>query len=284
MKHLILLSVLGSLAILAGCGDNQTHPDHSTYTGTGTGGGGGQLSCISNLDGKIDASEFQAKLGITANYLVGNDRTVNLVGTVDTAGHRLWDFSTDDTTDGLVGIQATTLEGKWYQASFPGGQWVAPADALGKVEGVYSADDGAIYLHGLASKEENGADGKTLLVYTEKVAVYRFPLSPGSTWTSVGEVQNATVNNLPYSGTHTYEVKDDATGELKLYDYTFTQAHRIRTTLTIKNPQGADVVRRQTGFASECVGEVTRATAKDNEPNEDFTVAAELRRLTAQTQ
>jgi hypothetical protein len=281
MKHLILSAALTALALFAGCGDNQTHPTHSTYTGSG-GGAGGSIACLPNLDGKIDATEFKAVLGIQVSYLVGNDRPVNLVGTVDTAGHRLWDYSTDDASDGVIGIEATSLVGKWYQASFTGGQWVAPADALGKIEGVYSSDDGAVYLHGLASKVESGAEGKTLLVYDEKVTVYRFPLAPGVSFTSESTVTNGIVNNLPYNGKHTYEVKDDATGELKLYDYDFTQAHRIRTTLTIHNAQGADVVRRQTGFVYECFGEVMRATAKDNEPSEDFTTAAELRRLTVQ--
>lgn len=281
MKHLVLSSIFGALALLAGCGDNGTHPTHSTYTGSG-GGQGGSFTCLPNLDGKIDASEFKAALDLEVSYLVGNDRPVNLTGAVDTAGHRVWDYSTDDATDGVINITATSLVGKWYQGSFTGGQWVAPADALGKIEGVYSADEGAIYLHGLASKEENGADGKTLLVYDQKVTVYRFPLAPGASWTSESTVTSGVVNNLPYNGKHTYDVKDDATGELKLYDYSFTQVHRIRTTLTIHNAQGADVVRRQTGFASECFGEVTRATAKDNETSDDFTTAAELRRLTVQ--
>lgn len=144
---------------------------------------------------------------------------------------------------------------------------------------MYSADDAAIYLHGLASKNPDGPGGKTLLAYDTKVAVYRFPLAKGSSWTSESTVTDAIVGNKPYSGTHSYAVRDDATGQLKLHDQTFTQVHRVRTTLTIENPQGADVVRRQTGFVFECFGEIVRATAKDDEPSDDFTTAAELRRL-----
>jgi hypothetical protein len=39
------------------------------------------------------------------------------------------------------------------------------------------------------------------------------------------------------------------------------------------------IVRRQVGWVFECFGEVARATAADNEPNDDFTTTAELRRL-----
>lgn len=280
MKKLSLALAASSL-LLAACGDNLTHPpDRSTYTETGS--GGNALTCVPNLDGKIDASELAAVLDVSVSYLIGKNRAVDLAGTNDGAGHKVWDFSKDYADDAKITIEAASVNGKWYQASFPDGQWVAPADAAESTEGVYSADDQAIYLHGLASKEENPAAplGKTLIVYKEKVAVYRFPLAPGASWTSVGEVENALANGLPYTGTHTYEVKDDATGQLALHDLTFTQAHRIRTTLSITGPVGPDAtVKRQTGFVYECFGEVLRATAAVNEPNEDFTQAAELRRL-----
>ena len=280
MNKLTLLALAAASVVLAACGDNLTHPpDRSTYTETGS--GGNALTCLPNLDGKVSNEELAAALDISVSYLIGKNRAVDLVGVTDGSGKRVWDFSKDYADDAKIEIAATSLVGRWYQASFPDGQWVAPADAAESTEGVYSADDQAIYLHGLASKEENPAAplGKTLIAYKQKVAVYRFPLELGASWISVGEVENAMANGLPYTGTHTYEVKDDGTGELQLHDFTFTQAHRIRTTLTITGPIGADVVKRQTGFVSECFGEVLRATAAVDEPNVDFTQAAELRRV-----
>jgi hypothetical protein len=38
-------------------------------------------------------------------------------------------------------------------------------------------------------------------------------------------------------------------------------------------------VTRQTSFFFECFGEVARATSQPNETQDDFTTAAELRRL-----
>jgi hypothetical protein len=42
---------------------------------------------------------------------------------------------------------------------------------------------------------------------------------------------------------------------------------------------GATVITRQTSFLFECFGEVARATSVQNEENEKFTTAAEVRRL-----
>jgi len=275
----MLASMLASSVALAGCGDNLTVPTHPGYDG-GTEGDAGQLSCVPNLDGKVEAAEFKAVLNTPVSYLVGMSRTVDLAGKKDSQGNLSWVFSQDFSDDGSITISAADLNGRWYQSSFPDGQWVSPSDLAGTIDGVYASDDQAVYLLGLASTAENPPAGKTLLVYDTKVAVYRFPLEPGASWTSVGHVTKATVGNLPYSGTHTYQIADDGMGQLALHSLTFAQAHRIRTTLTITAPAGpSTTVKRQTGFVFECFGEVTRATAALNEPNDNFTTAAELRRL-----
>lgn len=196
----------------------------------------------------------------------------------------VWDFSEVSAGDELSIIQATSLEGQWYEASYPDGQWAAPADTEGTTQGIYSTDGQAIYLLGLASVVESPPTGQTLLAYDEKVAVYRFPLTPGTSFTSVGNVtaNGSMVGGLPYKGTHTYEVKDDAVGKLKTSTLTFCEVHRVRTKLTMTGPVGpAATVRRQTGFVYECYGEVVRATA-DGDGSDDFMTADELRRLKLQ--
>ena len=275
MKHLAILA-LGALC--AGCGDNLSHPpDRPDYTNDA-----GPLQCVPNLDGKIEAAELKTVLDVPVSYVVsppGQERAVDLVGETDGAGHSIWDFSQDFASDTKATISATALTDKWFQASFPNGQWVAPVDAGGSIEGIYSADDQAIYLHGIASKEEAPAAGKTLVVYDAPVAVYRLPLVPGASWVSVGKAANAMINGLPYAGTDTYEAKDDATGQVLLHDFTFTQVHRLRTKVTLAPAAGATQVTRQVSFMFECYGEVARVTSKTGEPNEDFTSAAEVRRL-----
>src|SRR5262249_50076776 len=149
-----------SMAALAGCGDNLSHPP------VDAGADAGVFACIPNLDGKIEASELKAALNLPVTYVVsppGAQRTVDLVGQTDGAGQPTWNFSQDFAADQKVVIAATSLDEKWYQASFPDGQWVAPVDAAGADEAVYSADDQAIYLLGIASKDEKPKEGQTLV-------------------------------------------------------------------------------------------------------------------------
>jgi hypothetical protein len=266
---------------VTGCGDNQTHPppDHGGYGG---GSGDVPLSCVPNLDGRIDATEMKATLGVPVTFLVSppnQTRPVDLAGTVDDAGKRTWDWSADVASDRTAQIEATALEGKWYASSFPKGQFVTPLDAAGTLENVYAEDDAALWLLGVASAEKDPPSGRTLLVYTAPIALYRFPLEVGSTWVSTGEIVGGKLHGFPYAGKDVYEVKDLATGQLVLRDLTFTQAHRVQTRVTVSPATGKAVSTRQDSFLFECFGEVARATSEPNEPKDDFTTAAEVRRL-----
>lgn len=278
MPHLSFVTV-ALFAFLAACvADNKTHPDHSAYDA----GAPAPLDCLPNLDGKIDSAEVKAVLGVPVKYLVspvGKDRTVDVVGAVDSAGRRSWKMDVDLADDQAITVSASSVDGKWYATSFPGAQFVAPFDAAARLEAVYAQDATALFLLGLASKDPSPTEGKTLLVYATPISVFRFPLAPGKTWTSSSAVSNATVRGLPYAGTDTYEVTDDATGALDLIDLKFTQAHRIRTKVTTAPSAGANVVTQQVSFVFECFGEVARATSKQGEPNADFTMAAEVRRF-----
>jgi hypothetical protein len=279
MQHVALAFASALLAAGSiGCGDNLTHPpDRDPVTQDG-----GTLACTPNLDGRIDAAELRAAYDIPVSYLVSpptEARKVDLEGQSDGKGGHIWDFSQDFASDKLATLTASKVEGKWYAASFPAGQFAAPLDAAGTLDGVYVADNSAISLLGVASVSEKPKEGKTLLVYDAPVAIYRFPLEPGKSWVSTGQVVNGTIRGLPYAGKDTYEVKDDALGTLDLHDFTFQSVHRVRTKVTVAPAVGAATTELQVGFVFECFGEVVRATSKQNETNQDFTAAAEVRRL-----
>lgn len=266
------------LLLLAACGENRTFPTRDAYTAPTL----EPLSCVPNLDGKIDVGELQAALGIPVRYLVnpaGSSRPVNVAGATTTAGTRDWDLATDYADDQVATVQAEALGAQWFASHFAGGQWVAPLDLGGRTLGVYSQDTEALSLHGYASPEEAAPEGKTLVVYAAPVALYRFPLEVGKSWVAVGTVSNATLRGIPYAGRDTYQMKVDAAGQLELPDLSFTQVLRVRTTTTIEAAVGQSVTRRQVGWLFECYGEVARAAAPDGETADDFTQAAELRRL-----
>lgn len=277
--RLISLTLIGSGLVVAACGENETPPPaKSPYVSAEP----EALPCVPNLDGKIEASELSPQLGVAATYLVspaGAERAVDLVGT-ERDGKRSWSLGLDFADDQVARISAQKLEGKWYAAEFAGltDAIVTPIDAGGLTEGIYTHDETAFSLHGVASASPDGPN-KTLLRYDQPIALYRFPLAPGVEYSTTGEVKNGTFRGLPYAGRDTYEVKVDAAGELSLPDFTVTQALRVRTKVTVSPAAGQVTTQRQTSFLFECLGELARATSKLDEPDEDFTTATELRRL-----
>jgi hypothetical protein len=281
MHRTTITAITALLLCVAACGDNQTPaPPRGEYQAAAP----TPLPCVPNLDGKIEAKELTPALGITATYLIspsGKDRPVDVAGATNSAGQLVWSFGTDYADDATLTLAAQPLDGKWYASSFPGlvKPFVTPIDAGDLTEGVYTQDDQGIYLHGVASSKQDPPEGKTLLVYGTKVALYQFPLTPGAAWTSIGEVKNGTFRGLPYAGRDTYDVKVDGAGQLVLPDLTLTQAMRVRTLVTVAPAAGQTTTQRQVGFLFECLGEVARATSKLNEPDENFTDATELRRL-----
>lgn len=273
-------SAVAALLALAACaGDNETHPADATAYDAGP---SAALACVPNLDGKIEANELQAAIGVPARYLVsaaGKSRTVDLVGKVDAEGRRVWDMSATSLDDQAAVIRAQAIDGKWYAASFPGAKFVAPFDAGDAIEAIYSSDAHAIYLLGLASTTADPPEGRTLYVYDAPIALYRFPLAAGVHYTQTGKATNATLRGLPFAATDTYDVSVDAAGTVILPELTFTQALRVRTQLTISPAVGKVTTQRQVSFFFECFGEVARATSANDEPTDDFSTAVEIRRL-----
>jgi hypothetical protein len=152
---------------------------------------------------------------------------------------------------------------------------------------VYSQDERALRLHGVASVLESPPEGQTLLVYDQPIDFFPFPLILGKTWTQTGVVTNGILQGLsPWSQDDLYEVEVDAAGELRLPDFTFTQVLRISTKVTVMPKAGTaeGYSQRQVSFVFECFGEVGRASSllfRDPalDPGKNFTVAREVRRL-----
>lgn len=280
MRALIVIIAVTSIAVCASaCGENLTHPLYDSYDA----GIPAPLACVPNLDGKIDADEIQPAIGIPLSYLVspsGVTRTVDVAGTTDANGHTVWDFSVSYANDEVASIQAQNLAGKWYASSFPAdGAFVVAQDAGDRLEGVILFDSNGYHLLGLASTDQNPPEGQTLYVYNTPIDVFRFPLAPGLTYTSTASVSNAMLRGLPYTGQDSYTVNVDAAGELILPSITFTQSLRVRTTVVATPAAGAAVTTKQVSFLFECFGEVARATSQTGETQDDFTTAAEVRRL-----
>ncbi len=264
--------------LLASCVDNQTHlADVQAYDASAV-----AAACVPDLNGRIEASELQPALGVQASYRVSPaGQPVDVKGYVDDAGHRVWDWSHAATGDALIHISAQPLANQWYANAFAGGQFVVPFDAAGTLDSIYRQDSGGLWMLGMASSQPAPPEGKTLLPYADPVAILRFPLQVGASWTSTGKTLagQGILHGLPFASVDTYVVHVDASGRLELPDLTLTQAMRVRTSVTIVPVAGATTTRKQVSFLTECLGEVARATSQTAETQEDFSTAAEVRRL-----
>lgn len=267
------------VVLLAGCGDNLTLPPDRDPAAEPE---PQPLSCVPNLDSRIDEAELQPAIGTPVRYLVsppGATRAVDLAGEENGAGVRLWDFATDFADDQALTVTPGTLTGKWYAAAFADGAFVTPFDRNGDLESVGLVRDGALLLLGLASAAEMPPEGQTLLVYEPPITVVQFPVTVGQSFVSTGAIADGVARGLPYAGQDTYEVSVDALGLVDLPQLTFEQVLRVRTKVTVEPAVGAAVVRQQTSFFAECFAEVVRAQSADGEASADFSQAAELRRL-----
>ncbi|MBT9557748.1 MAG: hypothetical protein IV100_17060 [Myxococcales bacterium] len=271
-----LASALTATALLSACGENLTPTPRQAYSGDAP-----ALTCLPNLDGVITSSELGAAFGVTLSFLISPDGAERPVpqGEVTSDGQREWDFGSDYADDEILTVGPQRLETQWYRDSFPEGEIVLPADPSGATVGIYRQDEQAFWLLGSASADPNPPQGRTLLVYTEPVALFHFPIEAGAAWVSQGEIVQGELLGLPFTGRHTYEVEIVDSGRLLLPQLTFTQVLRARTRFIVEPAIGSTYSLRQTGFLFECFGEVARATSRLNEPDADFTVATELRRV-----
>jgi len=88
---------------------------------------------------------------------------------------------------------------------------------------------------------------------------------------------NGTTTGVPSSYTESYDAKVDAAGEVVTPFSTF-HVLRVRTVLT-RTVGALPTVVRTFAFVTDCFGPVVTLTSNPNETQDEFTQAAEIRRL-----
>jgi len=247
----------------AACGTNQTPQPEPAPT---------LPQCIPNRDGQITADELPIALGATLPYYVATSTSVDLV-----AQNGIYDLSQETPNSMVAAVGPVALGAQWYAASFPAGQFVV--DAGGGLDGIYHQDAQALWLDGTASQQQGAT--KTWIVYPTPLAVLRFPLADGATWTTASALPAGTeISGLPFLGNDALTVDVAAGARLDVPYVQFSPIVRVRTLATRTPSTGTPVVtKRTTLFMFECFGEVARAESNPDEPNADFTSAALLRRF-----
>ncbi|CAN5549837.1 hypothetical protein BH11MYX1_BH11MYX1_11410 [soil metagenome] len=230
-------------------------------------------SCVPNRDGQITADELPIAYGFTVAYYAAQNRTVNL-----TPANGVYDLSVEAPDDAVVALGPVQLASQWYAEQFPTGQFTV--DAGSGLDGIYHQDDRALWLDGTASQQEAPTAGKTLIRYADPIALLRFPLTDGLTYSTTAALASATVAGLPFVGTDKVDVNVTAGERLDVPYVEFSPVLRVRTNVTRTPSTGTPVVsKRTTIFMFECFGEVARAESKQDEAAEDFTTAAYIRRF-----
>ena len=262
----VLALTAAAIAFGAGCSENLTPASEPEP--------GAEFSCLPNLDGAVESREFPVLIGGIGQYTWANNVAVELSPGAESG----WEFSQPAPSEASIAIEA--ISEKWYAGQFPGAQFAIAQRPDRALDGVYSIDEQALWLHGVASPIDEGADGRTALPYTEPVPVIRFPLSNTSQWQALGTIETGELDGLPYVGTDRYQFAALGAGSLGIPGVEFAPAIRLSTAVSIAPAVGGEVVvSRQDSFIFECFGEVVRTVSRSNETDRDYSEADLLVRL-----
>ncbi len=266
-------SSLAALALIAvcataACQSNGTGPAKLPELG---------FSCLPDLDDRIEGVEMPVRTDFGTTFRVTAPNKLVTVSTRGTfaEGRRIWRWDDDDKDDELVTSKARPTQGFWFHKTFPDAQFSLPLDRTGDMLGLYRKDDEALWLLGFASKTEEPVAKRSLARYSHPIAVVRFPLYAGRSWTSSAKLSGAVVLGLPYAGEHRYHVDVESAGTLRLPEVSFGPALRVQTLVENQPLVGKPLVQHQSSIVFECFGEVARLVSAQKEAT-DGTSTGEL--------
>ena len=240
--------------------------------------------CQGDNDGVIQADELPWATGVAVPYLA------NAAGTtvaVQPAGQLIQGTTTWDFTQApgplAVALDLVDPADRWFGEHFPDASYAAPLFAHDlDVLAVFATYEDRFEMLGLASREEQPAQGQTLLIYDEPVEVYRFPLELGSSWTVSASFRDATLYGITNAGTEEYSFEVDTQGAVLLPGFTMENSLRIRVdvsqTFAVTSGDNPLLSVRHL-YVRECFGELARITSLSGQTDPDFELAAELRVL-----
>ena len=276
---------LVTLALVVGCPTAQTDPEPADDRVSW-----GTLElpaseCVGDADGVLEPAELVVVPGLApvAAFLVDVP-----FASVTLPGSR-WELDFPAEGDDEVHfLGPRELDGDWFGASFPEGQFSALTDVGGQTRSVYRRDGDSLLLLGIASAGE----GTTVLSYEPEVPVLPLPLEVGDSW-MVEAAAEGTHEGQDYpadlgaggvlSLVHRYEFEVQATGTVALPAADLPALLlRLRLTTEARNSYlglvGSESVRVDL-LVAECLGVVARVRSHPDELDPDFVDAAEVMRL-----
>jgi hypothetical protein len=230
--------------------------------------------CVPKGNGTITRDEVPMQAGLHATFRVAENVTVSTAGTTQPDGSRLWDLSQPLAGDHDVVVTTDDPTGSWYASSFSGATYATRLSDTQTLLGVFQATSTSLLLQGVVSPS-SGAQ-QTELSYSPAVTTLSFPMSLHTSWQTNANV-TGTAQGIAAAYVEQYATSVDAVGVLHIPYGTFA-VQRVHTVLT--RTVGAVVsIIRSDAFVAECFGTVATVTSQTDEPNDEFTNAAEVRRL-----
>lgn len=233
--------------------------------------GGGPLTCQPNADGLVGRDEVPLAAGLHATFRIAQNASFDTAGSPLPDGGKLWDLSVAFAGEQNSRVDTTPLAGAWFEADFAGATYSSRLSAAQELLGVFEVTSSALLLRGIVSP--TGGAARTELTYAPPVTVLAFPLAPAATWstsTTLSGVQGGFA--VTYFESYTSEV--DSSG-LLLSPFASFPVLRVRTELVRTGAFSA----RTFVFVTDCFGSVAAITSQLDEAQQEFTQAAELRRL-----
>jgi hypothetical protein len=231
--------------------------------------------CPFNGDGVLDRSEEPFVVGLGALFAVnpaGSTTPVSLTAVVG-----VWDFTAPVRDEVKVFDELQPPGGQWWSAEFPSATYAERLVDGQNLLGVYRATADRLELLGLVS-DQTGLT-QTLLSYATAIPLLQFPLRAGASWSADSDV-SGTLNGVVFAGHDHYDFSVDQRGMTKVPAGNFDT---LRLRIRFEESYGLYTVSRITYLhLAECYGAVARIRSQDGETSNDFTQAAEYRRLATQ--
>lgn len=253
--------------------------------------------CVPDHDGSISWEELVADpaLDVQATWTsnqAGTVVSVDVEGTDQGDGSYVWDFTSPTDQDVTWSSSLVGLQGLWFADSFPTATYVVGLDTSGDLLGVYQVDEASerLLLLGVASVEE----GEALLVYTEPVVAFEYPLVAGKSWSSVEVEATGHYEGEDYPQDygiygvvglrHTYRFQVDrhGTAQVPLGDFDVLRVRLTQQMTAVNETYGTTLATDTQSayfFMTECTGLVARIRSEEGVERPDFDKATEYLRL-----
>ena len=229
-------------------------------------------SCSFNGDGTITRDEESFIVGLGALFAVNAPGTPVPVDVVAKGG--VWDFSAPVSSERKQFDQLVTPSGQWWAADFPTATYAERIDDGQQAYGVFRVSADKLEMLGVVS--DQGGVSRTELTYATPIVALQFPLSVGTTWTSQSNVSGLAAG-YAFAAAEKYVFTVDQRGTTKVPAGSFDT---LRLRMDYTQYYGALVTTRISYLhLAECYGAVARVRSQDDETSNDFTQAAEYRRL-----